>query len=482
MTIDILSDDIFQEIFAFCLRTLPDPYWFLHANAHMKAWQALVHVCQRWRQIIYASPLYFNLQLYCANQTPFMKHVGRWPEFPLVVRYNIPEDEDDLIAALKHPDRIHRVDLNITSPYWGEVFVLMQVPFLALSHLKLEGPEDPMADLPDGFLGGSAPCLQHLEINSMSIPGLRTLLLSARDLVSLQLGYTPTNYCYGYISPETMVEGLAVLTNLRTLRLGYPPPIPLDKQRRRRPNPPMLAVLPALTEFEFAGNCEYLEDFLAQIDMPRVHDVIIIYSGEEQVQTSQLSQFIGRTANLKLAQFRRALVTFQFAWSHIRLDLPQGECRETCFVLSTPDQDPISPVQSMVHLLGQLITMLSNVNHLSVGGHDVSYSEGQNISESAEWLPLLRLFPAVEVMEVRGELAGSVASALEDAAEEMVTVLLPALQVLWLTDDKENKTVGSTERFLSLRQLSGRPVTIVNTEDEFVERLNASGCAFVLFD
>ena len=126
MTIDILSDDIFREIFAFCLRTVPDPYWFLHAWEHMKAWQGLVHVCRRWRQIIYASPLYFNLQLYCANHTPFVKKVGRWPEFPLVVRYHIPEDEDDLIAALKHPDRIHRVDLDITSLYWGEVFELMQ--------------------------------------------------------------------------------------------------------------------------------------------------------------------------------------------------------------------------------------------------------------------------------------------------------------------------------------------------------------------
>ena len=54
-----------------------------------------------------------------------MKNVGRWPEFPLVVRYYFPEDEDDLIAALKHPDRIHRIDLNITSPCSGDVFKLM---------------------------------------------------------------------------------------------------------------------------------------------------------------------------------------------------------------------------------------------------------------------------------------------------------------------------------------------------------------------
>ena len=336
-----------------------------------------------------------------------------------------------------------------------------------------------MLVLPDGFLGGSAPCLQDLDINSISIRGLPTLLLSAPNLVSLQLGFTPPIYSHGYISPETMAEGLSVLTRLETLHLYYPPPIPLDKQRRRRPTPPMLAVLPALTKFEFGGDCAYLEDFLVQIDTPQVDDVRIFYYGEE-IQTSQLSRFIGRTANLKLAQFRRAEVNFQFDWPRVRLDLPQGGCHQTCLVLLTPE-DPIPPAPCMVHLLGQLITMLSNVHHLSISAH-VSCGWEQDISENAEWLTLRRLFPAVEVMEVHGELAGSVASALEDTAEDMVTMLLPKLQVLWSTDEEDNETVGSTERFLSLRQQSGRSVTIVNTQDEFVERLNASGRSFVLFD
>jgi len=88
---------------------------------------------------------------------------------------------------------------------------------------------------------------------------------------------------------------------------------------------------------------------------------------------------------------------------------------------------------------------------------------------------------------------------LEDIAEEMVTEVLPALHLLYLEvnhdDDSDIEVydsdsvidydyvynsyfddfepVGSTDRFRSLHQLSGRPVTIGNTEDEFVERLNA---------
>ncbi|KAH9028933.1 hypothetical protein EDB84DRAFT_1497357 [Lactarius hengduanensis] len=112
----------------------------------------------------------------------------------------------------------------------------------------------------------------------------------------------------------------------------------------------------------------------------------------------------------------------------------------------------------MARVLGQLVPMLSSVTHLSVlGKYGVD-----------DMLPLLRLFPAVEVMDVPGKVAGYIASALEDIAEDMVTEVLPALQLLLLGGD-DTKLEG----FLSLRRLFGRPVTIVNTQDEFIERLNA---------
>ena len=63
----------------------------------------------------------------------------------------------------------------------------------------------------------------------------------------------------GYISPEAMVAGLAVVTGLETLRIEVQSPgyrllqdIHLSLPRR---------VLPALTEFRFRGVSEYLEDF-----------------------------------------------------------------------------------------------------------------------------------------------------------------------------------------------------------------------------
>jgi hypothetical protein len=98
-----------------------------------------------------------------------------------------------------------------------------------------------------------------------------------------------------------------------------------------------------------------------------------------------------------------------------------------------------------------------------------------------EWLPFFRLFPAVEALHLSGGVAAYIASALEDNAdpEKMVTDVFPAPYLIWLDegDDYDSESedgyydepVGSIEGFLSLRQLSGRPVTVVDTQGKFLE-------------
>ncbi|KAH8994374.1 hypothetical protein EDB86DRAFT_2926343, partial [Lactarius hatsudake] len=185
VTINILPDDILLEIFALCLH---DPHNSLDSLRHMRVWQRLVHVCQRWRRIIYASPRRLDLHLCCSNEMPFKnrkKNFRLWPDFPLTVVFDIPEGEDDLIAALGCPARVRSINILTKCPDVSEVVKVMRVPFPALTHLELSAPEDndydpEVLDLPDEFLGGSAPCLQHLCLENISFPGLPTLLSSAR--------------------------------------------------------------------------------------------------------------------------------------------------------------------------------------------------------------------------------------------------------------------------------------------------------------
>jgi hypothetical protein len=268
----MLPDEIFLEIFAFCIRAYGDhPLGF-----HMREWQSLVHVCQRWRQIIYGSRRHLDLILHCSNGTPVRKNLSYWPALPIGMCYHLPsrpspDDEDEALSLLKHSHRV--CFIKMMNSRWGnlpwrKLVAAMQEPFPVLRHLEFRGTFHEALVLPSGFLGRSAPCLQDLFLEHISFPELPTLLLSARDLVSLTLTYIrPT----GYISPEAMATGLSALTKLETLHIAFFPRNSRPEERKRCQDPPMrVALLPALTDFTFGGSSEYLEDLVAQIDAPRL--------------------------------------------------------------------------------------------------------------------------------------------------------------------------------------------------------------------
>jgi hypothetical protein len=478
VTFDTLPDHVIQDILGFCLS---NRYW--NPIGHMKEWQRLVHVCRRWRQIIYGSPSYFDLHLYCSDQTPFLNNLCHWPEFPLTVRYVIPHGPDpiydhDLLFALQCIDRVRRIELVITNSEVYDVFAAMQESFPALTHLDLTGHDhsedfdDGVIDLPYEFIEGSAPSLQHLRLDAISCPTLPALLSSAPGLVSLQLeDFSVGNS--GYISPEGLVGALTGLACLGTLCIKFPfwrdPPAGVLQDH---PGPPTHAVLPALTRFIYRGECDYLEVLVAHIDTPRVEDVQIEYLTPEieaPVEARQLSQLIGRTENFGFARFRRAQITFDFWEARIKLDRAQGEeCDQAQFSLTVRDAAPLekleSPVPRMVRVLDQLSIMVSNVAHLSI---NVENHGKRDRMDNTKWLPFLRLFPAVEALHVSGRLAGYFATVLEDIAEERATDVLSALRLLRLGDGDE--LVGSADQFLSWRQCTGRPVTVVKTQGGLVE-------------
>ena len=92
-----------------------------------------------------------------------------------------------------------------------------------------------------------------------------------------------------------MATGLTALTRLETLHIGFAPP----EQSRRRSDPPMRVALSVLTNFEFEGRTKYLEDFVAQIDAPRLIRVCTGLSWVDFITVPQLSLFVGRAENLR---------------------------------------------------------------------------------------------------------------------------------------------------------------------------------------
>jgi hypothetical protein len=305
----MLPDEILLAIFYFCV--VEKTYYYSPTKKGVESWQRLVHVCQRWRGVVFGSPRLLNLQLFCtAAGTPVLETMDDvWPALPLIIRCDGGNPisgigRDNILAVLKRSERIRSIHIVSDEGLpLEEVFALMQVPFPELTDLRLrvvEEPFLPMTALPDSFLNGSAPRLQTLHLNSIPIssPGLPKLLLSATHLVQLWLQHI--RY-HGYISPEMMVNCLSTSTSLESLKIDfdYTPSYPAQENQTLHLS--TRSVLPALTYFSYRGRNEYLDDFVSRIDAPRLNVLKIV--NESHNDLPQLAQFARRTPSIRMLKY-----------------------------------------------------------------------------------------------------------------------------------------------------------------------------------
>jgi len=83
VTIDALPDNVLLDTFEFCLgKDNPDSV----ASNISRGWQTLVHVCSRWRWIVFTSPRRLDLKLYCTPQpSANSTTLDIWPALPIVI-------------------------------------------------------------------------------------------------------------------------------------------------------------------------------------------------------------------------------------------------------------------------------------------------------------------------------------------------------------------------------------------------------------
>ena len=173
----------------------------------------------------------------------------------------------------------------------------MQVPFPELTELELWSSDVTPPAIPDSFLDGSAPRLQIFDLSGIPFPGLPKLLLSATQLVDLNLDDIPHS---GYISPEAIVAPLSELSSLKSLSLQF-------RSRQSRPGwegpslppPKRSSILPALNKFYFKGVTEYFEELVSRIDTPQLDELDITYFHQRDFVYPQLVQFINCTPTLR---------------------------------------------------------------------------------------------------------------------------------------------------------------------------------------
>ena len=457
VTIDNLPDDVLLAIFDFYVVPLQDLYFFdgLYDTIRKKwSWHSLVHVCRRWRSLVFASPRRLNLRLCCMTKTPARSTLDVWPALPLLILGDVSELlVDNVVAELEHSDRIHQISLRChTTSQIEKLWTAMRAPFPELVTLNLSmsvgrsyyGPV-----LPDSILGGSAPSLRFFALDSVPFPGLPGLLLSTTHLVVLLLYDIPHS---GYISPEALATSLSMLTSLETLLLEFESPLSCPDQENRRSPPPTRSVLPALTDFSFKGVNEYLEELVARIDTPQLFQSEATFFNDIDFDISELIRFASRSSTFKAPN--EAYVAFGILTASVKLRRQASNveyfevkisCKESGWQLS-----------SLAQISTASLPLLSTTENLYIYERVGSQLDWKNGIENIEWLELLLPFTAVKNLYLSKQFAPRIAPTLQEMAASGTTEVLSSLQNLYLEGFQSSESVQEGIKLF----ISARPVAI----------------------
>ena len=356
----------------------------------VEKWRTLVHVCRRWRTLVFGSPHHLNVQLFCSIRTPVLAKLDIWPALPIVVyQHHFREQKlDNLIAAIKHNDRVCKIDFYSFFHKWTleEIVSAMEVPFPALTNLKLtwDKMDGAAPVLPDLFLGGYAPRLQHLELDGFSFPALPNLLLSATGLVSLELRRIPHSW---HISPDAMVTHLSTLTRLTSLILEFEFHRSRPDRESRHSLAPTRTLIPALTGLKFKGVNEYAEDLVTRIDTPRLDNLDMTFVNETVFDISHFSQFISRCIP-KFQAPDEARIAFSNEHITVTLSFPTPGYEK--LVLRILSDESAGQLSSLTQLCRSFLPAFAMVERLYIYEHGYYWQQRwKHVIQHSHWLQLL---------------------------------------------------------------------------------------------
>jgi hypothetical protein len=466
----MLPDDVLLEIFDFYLDENKRYY------EKREEWIALAHVCRRWRSLVFQSPHRLNLQLVCTPYTRTRDTLAAWPPVPLIISDDYREcydyDElDNIFAALEHNDRVCQIDLSLPGSEFEPFTNLaaMQKPFPELTELRLSCCTTE-SELPDLFLGGTAPSLRSLYLRYVPFPGLPKLLLSAAHLVKLEL-YLPYLTSSGYIPLEAMATSLSSLTSLEFLRLHYQSPVspphpsrPALENRRQTPPPLTRSVLPGLATIIFKGPSEYLEEILARTDAPRVKNLDITFFEQIRFDTPQLFQFISRRPTLRAPEM--GCIKFDFITNIVKFRSRISDFGE--LKVEIPCTASEWQFLSLEQVCPSSLPLVSTLKDLSIYEKmRKRYLPPHWHVANTLWLELLRPFAAVKNLYLSRNSVRRIAPALQELVGGRTTEVFPALENIILEGFwKSDPLHKGIEKFVAARRLIGHSVAVSALEGQ----------------
>ena len=456
MTIDVLPDDALLEIFIHHLLEYSES-----SVDDVETWHSLVHVCRRWRNIVFGSPFRLNLRIRCTAKTQVRTMLNIWPALPIVVQAmhsasSLIAGADNIVAALELKDRIRQISFwNCPSSLWRRIVSAMLESFPAMTGLKISLRDDtiPVAVLPEAFLGGSATRLRSCFLMGVPFPGIWKLLLSADQLVELALMDTPQS---GYISPEDMVACLSAMPNLKTFWLEFRSRESTQDRSNRWQHPPPLtpAVLPCLAQFRFQGDSGYMSDLLSRINTPLLSNVSISLFHIRMFDTApRLHSLLNCTQIFESCS--GAVLTFYPNEIHFR----HGHQ----FILGISGFPLSRQLSSLVPVCNLSLPPVCTLKRLEVrlGRNSAPHYQLVSDAEVNRWLGFFRPFTALECLCLDENFAPRIVPALRHSqlAPQGATQVLPTLESLFV-EGTSNLLRNAAEEFVTARQLPGHGLPV----------------------
>jgi hypothetical protein len=363
-----------------------------------------------------------------------------------------PEDNDNIIAALKQSDRVNSITLTLTNSLLEKLTTLSE-PLSELEELVLLSQDKLQLNLPGAFRWGLR--LRTLHVTRIAIPALPQRLSSSTNIVELQLHEIPMA---GYFTPQAFANVLSGASHLQSLSLHF---LSFPPRRNYIGLPPLGShriVLPTLTCFKYRGISKYLDSFVARIDAPRLKDIDITFFSQPTMDASELGQFIERID----MQTSLTEADIQVTAHAISISV-KNSSTSTLLRLQISCQQLDWQMSSMAQVCDQFSPFLFGIQHIALNTND--WSSGNDDVEGGQWLQLVRSFGGALTISIAGERATGLFCALRPADEGNTTntavqPVLPALHTLRIRRliPLDWPFWDAAQSLITSRGLSGHPI------------------------
>ena len=428
-------------------------------------WYRLIQVCRRWRYLVLESAFHLRISLVCARGTPVADMLAHSPPVPLIINHFhnfhdiTAEDEEGIIFALQHRDRVRRIRLVKPIPILKKLIDSLCGEFPFLEYLLIMHQQDrrPRSEhnthltLPETF---RAPHLRQLVLMNFVIQ-IKSPLLT--NLTTLSLNLIPAS---AYFHPNALLQRLSLMPQLETLGICFNTYYPCRDVEQQLLHTPITThvTLPNLRWLGFQGTTAYLEALLPRVTIPLLERLQVYFFNRLIYSIPHLQQTMSAAGNLL---FKSAKFYFRDDHLEVRAYSHKGAKMYT-LSMELGGKHLDWQVVSAGQVFCALREAFSTVEDLTLvyERYVMPSSEWNNEAERTRWRELLGSFGNVKTLHVYTELVGQLAHALQPGEGESSTDLLPELQEL--LHSATGVLYNAFSEFIDARQKAGCPVTLIN--------------------